>query len=1033
MKNKKVFNLIALLSTLTLVGCVSKNPNSNNPNASDSGSQTKPDTPSVETIDVQSISVSESTFDLKVGDGKKIIVSFEPSNATNQKLEFESTDETVAMVSSSGNVKALSSGSATITVTSIANSNAKATITVNVTEREETDLFVEVKDITLSKSIVTLDIGKTEQITTTFTPENATNKLLKYTSDNDGVAMVNNSGLIRAISDGDATITIESESNPAIKKTVSVHVNKAALTIVKVELNNQSSLSDTYDVRQNIDFDNVSLKVTYSDKSSKVLTHGECDISKDNAKTDTEFILQTNGLSSQIGGSLIAKDEYVITATLIEDSSNQYYVIKRIQVVDDMALLYDLTLFEQPESIRKYQTNVSNAGENSETSFKHAQEIYTVGDDNEFIYKPKAEFANKSGIPVIAEAGIKADVYNLTDTGKGAKAESSEYSFDAKNYSFKFESSAIGKQYRIEVLPKDYTKIGQTTIQPLTLDIKVEDGYNAYKALDLGRMNIIEDKGLLSEFTWDSRVYNNSRQAFNEDYYRGMYYDPDSTETHTKEYPYYATRYRHQVWEDFLESKGEENLHQINGLFIHDDINITPNDIPQSFIVSEAEAIARSSKNDNYAAGTLRDWSILYTHYLENDGFTLNGNCFTLDSSAIKCGRSQIKKHNLECNIYSEKESGKGMGNSALFFFKGRDDGKTITGAVQPRAKFENVQSIGNLGEVLTLDKTAPDYNEKMEDAAGSLVFLRMDSSVTEVKNIIAKYYQIGFMLNGALNHKTTEIEDSRVYDCFTSGLCSNGSNGVYSHVSTVGVSGETENVNTIKNSELKRFGGPAVLLQSSYVENTTTSSNFLSTAGIVADSSCVFESFVDGTEPWFSFNSATSYATAIKSTFEQLMNAYGNSILFEKGTDNVSNKKMNMAVVGIDTDYFSAKTQTRIRFDYGNYASFDTMDNKAGTFIQSTASALRQNSYFTGAISTGAPVLRFVNTDKTKDTFGYYNGTQIASETNTAVTPYIANKTLTGAQALPSDYVQILYPVSNTGVELALVLQTQKFTLPSA
>lgn len=1034
MKKKNLFNVITLLSTLTLVGCVEKKPASSDTGETNTENPVIPDKPTVETIDVKSISVAESSFDLKVGDGKKIVVSFEPSNATNQQLEYESTDETIAMVSSSGNVKALSAGSATITVKSFANSEAKATVTVNVTEREETNPFVEVNDITLSKNSVTLDIGKTEQITTTFTPENATNKLLKYSSDHEEIAMVNNTGTIRAISDGDATITVESESNSAVKKTVSVHVNKAAVSITKVELNDQTSLNDTYDVRQSVDFNNVSLKVTYSDKTTKVLTHGECDINKNNAQSDTEFILQTNGLSSQVSGSLIAKDEYVITATLIEDSSNQYYVIKRIQVVDDMSLLYDLTLFEQPESIRRYKANVASAGVNSETSFKDAQEIYTIGDDNEFIYKPKAEFTNELGIPVTAQASIKAEVYNLTNTGeKGQKAEASEYSFDAKNYSFKFDSKAIGKQYRIEVLPKDYAKIGQATIQPLTLDIKVEDGYNAYTALDLGRMNIIEDKGLISQFSWNTAVYNDSRQAFNEDYYRGMYYDPDSTEVHTSVYPYYSMRYRHQIWEDFLESKGEENLHQINGLFIHDNINITPADIPESFIVSEAEAIAMSSGKDSYAAGTLRDWSILYTHYLENDEFTLNGNCFTLDSSKMKCGRSKITNHNWKCDLYSENDTkdSKGMGNSALFFFKGRDDGKTMTGAVQPKAKFENVQSIGNLGEVLTLDKNDSEYNKKIEDAAGSLVFLRMDSSVTEVKNVIAKYYQIGFMLNGALNHKTAEIEDSRVYDCFTSGLCSNGSNGVYSNVSTVGATSETENVNTIKNSELKRFGGPAVLLQSSYQENTKTSSNFLSTAGIVADSDCVFESFVDGTEPWFSFNGATTAATNISGQFEPLMKMYGNSVLFEKGADTVSNLKMNMAVVGIDTDYFAAKTQTRIRFNYGDYASFDTMDNKVGTFIQSTQSALRQT--FSTALASSAPVVRLVNKDQSKDSFGYVDPSQGIVSTTGAITPYInpKNNQLTGAAALPSDYVQILYPMGS--VELAIVLQTQGFTLPSA
>ncbi len=81
-----------------------------------------------------------------------------------------------------------------------------------------------VKQITCSVESSKLMVGDTTKITTVFYPENAKNKMLNYSSSNPSVASVNNKGVIRGESKGQATITIASSENNSVIDTVVVNV-----------------------------------------------------------------------------------------------------------------------------------------------------------------------------------------------------------------------------------------------------------------------------------------------------------------------------------------------------------------------------------------------------------------------------------------------------------------------------------------------------------------------------------------------------------------------------------------------------------------------------------------------------------------------------------------------------------------------------------------------------------------------------------------------------------------------------------------
>ena len=70
-------------------------------------------------VKVNSMALSPTTAQIKVGDSLQLLVSILPQNATNQSIVWSNSNATVASVSSSGKVKALNIGSTDLTATTV--------------------------------------------------------------------------------------------------------------------------------------------------------------------------------------------------------------------------------------------------------------------------------------------------------------------------------------------------------------------------------------------------------------------------------------------------------------------------------------------------------------------------------------------------------------------------------------------------------------------------------------------------------------------------------------------------------------------------------------------------------------------------------------------------------------------------------------------------------------------------------------------------------------------------------------------------
>ncbi|MDR1951252.1 MAG: Ig-like domain-containing protein, partial [Bacteroidales bacterium] len=93
-----------------------------------------------------------------------------------------------------------------------------------------------VTGVTLNKNTLTLTVDDTERLTATVNPSNATNRSVTWASSNTAVATVNQSGLVTAVSEGTATITVTTvEGN--FKANCVVTVGPAVVAVTSVTLN----------------------------------------------------------------------------------------------------------------------------------------------------------------------------------------------------------------------------------------------------------------------------------------------------------------------------------------------------------------------------------------------------------------------------------------------------------------------------------------------------------------------------------------------------------------------------------------------------------------------------------------------------------------------------------------------------------------------------------------------------------------------------------------------------------------------------
>ena len=144
-------------------------------------------------ISAEGVTISQTEADLVPGETLQLTYTMIPETAANKNATWSSSDESVATVDQNGLVTILSEGDAIITVTT-EDGGYSATCTLHS--------LALVEAVNLSQTILKLQIGDTETLQFTVSPENAGyTKSFWYSSNTDAVT-VDNNGLVTAVGKG---------------------------------------------------------------------------------------------------------------------------------------------------------------------------------------------------------------------------------------------------------------------------------------------------------------------------------------------------------------------------------------------------------------------------------------------------------------------------------------------------------------------------------------------------------------------------------------------------------------------------------------------------------------------------------------------------------------------------------------------------------------------------------------------------------------------------------------------------------------
>lgn len=179
-----------------------------------------------------------------------------PEEATNKTITWTSSDTSIATVSN-GVVTGRSLGSVIISAATTDGSNLTATKNISVVSNE-----VKVTSIEINGSNQ-LNVAESTTLTATILPENATNKVVIWTSSDEAVATVNAQGVVTGISEGTVTITAITTdgSNKSATKTISVKSIKVLVNRIKVSGLDEASVNGTLNLSVDVSPSNATNKV----------------------------------------------------------------------------------------------------------------------------------------------------------------------------------------------------------------------------------------------------------------------------------------------------------------------------------------------------------------------------------------------------------------------------------------------------------------------------------------------------------------------------------------------------------------------------------------------------------------------------------------------------------------------------------------------------------------------------------------------------------------------------------------------------
>ena len=468
-----------------------------------------------------------------------------------------------------------------------------------------------------------------------------------------------------------------------------------------------------------------------------------------------------------------------ITITYLTKSVVWKYFVSETFEIDNLSA---------PKFVSDYFANIGEK-ENKRAEFMDREQGYHVGSDNEFVFFPIVNAYNYKGDEVVLNELPMVVVLEEKTTLGGytllsGKALDDVVTIDNVKGRYQFSKLAEGKSFRLTVRPEGDEYLDDEVYET-SFEFNVVSGYNVYNQDDLSHFDNVGA-------------------------------------------PWAAYRSAHNL----------EAL-PVNGLILHNDLEIEAENLPDGFFYKEGDEDLKSTDED-YARtlNSLRDSISLYQRDIKKgEEFTINGNYFNLSYLDLPVVTRDTEKITGVGSVVSHATIFQAGLRTKEFATNPEDQGQFI---------LKNLSVTGNANR----SEAGP--------KSGGAIFDKISSVKAHIYNtIVTQAFTAHFP-----KYQSTEtiVEKSRGYDSF----------------STLFYSWGAPNF-IIKDSEFIGAGGPVIITD--HVDGSSVDA----TGGYVSHTKVInsrLESFVSGTENWFQLVNASAAVPQLSALGQGLLPNYGSNTI---------------------------------------------------------------------------------------------------------------------------------------------------------
>ena len=189
----------------------------------------------VNPIEVTGLEISNQEASIIVGQSFNLSASVLPSNATNKNVYFVSSDTSLASVNKYGLINTYLPGNVVVSAFS-EDGDFEQTLNLEILPIDVDGVELSKEDVDPLSEKLEILLGDTYKLEYEVSPQNASNKEVEFTSDDELIASVSLQGVITSLSVGQTTITIKTIDGEFMD---TIEINVYSIDVEGVEFNKE--------------------------------------------------------------------------------------------------------------------------------------------------------------------------------------------------------------------------------------------------------------------------------------------------------------------------------------------------------------------------------------------------------------------------------------------------------------------------------------------------------------------------------------------------------------------------------------------------------------------------------------------------------------------------------------------------------------------------------------------------------------------------------------------------------------------------